>query len=91
MLSLPPLAHVLQTLQDVGEAGPVVIRWDLRGVKGGYVVGVVPGTNHVRASGFIPANRRNALELTLHTDLAAAPQDIADQMWTKLERLAGAS
>jgi len=86
----PPIAHIMEALQDIGEAGPVLVRWDLRGVTGGHVVGVIPGTNSVRASGFIPANRGNAIEITITTDLAAAPEDVADDLWTKLERLTGA-
>jgi hypothetical protein len=88
---LPPIAAVLETLQDGGEVGPVLVRWDLRGVTGGQVVGVVPGTNEIRATGFVPANRGNAIEITVLTDLAAAPGDVADELWTKIERLAGAS
>ncbi len=85
------LAYLLDFLEQADAFGPVLVRWDLYGVRDADVTTTRSNSNSVEASGQIPSDHGNAVAVAAEAVVGeVAAEDLAALLWRELERLAGA-
>jgi hypothetical protein len=83
------LDFLLGLLERAGAYGPAVLRWDLHGIRSADVL-TVREDNVVLAQGGIADRYNNMLSIDVEVDIGATgAHEAADELWTRLERLAG--
>lgn len=73
------LAYLLDFLEQADAFGPVLVRWDLYGVRDADVTTTRPNSNVVEASGQISSHHGNAVALQVEAEVGgASPEELAE-------------